>query len=81
MAASRASRTGLRRSLARTYGPIRSVWVLAATAARAGIGARVGPRVSGIENVEKPSSSARRAVAIQASAEGACAATTPKRNG
>jgi hypothetical protein len=55
------------------------VWVAAAATASAGSGANVCPSVSGIRKLEKPSASARRALAIHSSAERAWAATTPKR--
>ena len=52
MAASRASRTGWRKSLLSTAVPIRRVFVTAAALTNAGIGAIISARWSGTVSVE-----------------------------
>lgn len=74
-----ATAAGAYRGVLSTNGPTRSEVVAVAAAASAGSGESV-PRVSGTSRLVKPRSSARRAVAAQALAVGASAATTPNRN-
>ena len=80
-AASRATSTGWRRSLFRTFVPTRSCFVASAAIASAGTGAMRSVRWSGKVSVAYPSASTLRAFSTRSARDCTCQMLTPNRNG